>query len=543
MPDQSRRPIYVTGHRRPDTDTLMSAIAYAELMRRRDGADALAIRQGDVPPEAAFVLRRFDVPEPPLVTDLRLRVADVMHRHPICTREDATILEVARKLRENDIRSIPVIGDDRQLVGIVAVEDLAKVVLEGIDSESLGEEAVSVWVVVHALDGTLLAGDPTQLLRERVFIAGSSLARITSRVIPGCVIIVGDREDVQRAVLEAGAGALVVTGGVPVSEEVLRLARGKGAAVISVRRGSFETARLIDLTVPVRLIFTRDVHTVAPDTLVSEARHELAGRVRSLCVVDAEGRLLGLLTRSLLLEPEPNHVVLVDHSERAQSVEGIDEVRIEAVIDHHRIGDLQTAEPIHFLCEPVGCTSTLVAEMYRSAGLEPSPSIAGIMLSAILSDTLLYRSPTCTPRDRAAGDWLAGLAGVDAVEHGRAMLAAGEAAGAQTARDLLLKDFKELSLPTGRYGIGQTITANPELLRGRKAEVLEEMRRVLQEQGLVSVLLMVTDAVEQSSELWVVGDQARVAQAFGSSIRDHALPLPGVVSRKRQVVPKLARQG
>lgn len=533
-------PIYVLGHRNPDTDSICSAVGYARLLQLQDHSDAVAARQGDVRRETAYVLERFGEPAPMLVTDVRPRVADVMTTPATTAHLDSSLYEVWQTLQRRGVRAIPVVDDEGRLGGITGVEDFARGFVSGMDPDALDHVWLDLDNVVRALDGQVLNAAHNRTLRDRVMVGAMEIDSMLKRIEPDILLVIGDREDAQRAAIEFGVGALVVTGDHPVSEEIIALAREREVTVIAVRHHTYTTVQLIHMSTPVRHVMRTEVPTCQPDDLVDDVRETLrSGTARSLVVVDGDRTVLGLISRSNLLRAVRTQVVLVDHNERGQAVEGIEEADVIGVIDHHRVADFQTRTPPFMRLEPVGATSTIVAKLFDEAGIPVPGPIAGILLGGILADTLLFRGPTTTPEDRRAAAHLAEVAEVDMEELGTSILTLASDVSDRSAEELLTADFKEFTADDKRFGIGTIETTNGGAVLARRDEILAAMER-LRERGYASVLFAIIDILRERTTLLVAGYTEAAAAAFDVEPADaHTVELPGILSRKKHIVPLL----
>lgn len=546
--------VLVLGHRNPDTDSVCAAIGYAYLKnwqnrnRHQDGSEeikAVPGRLGTLNPETSFVLDYFGVPEPVLVPDVKLRVSDVMKQHFAEVGPQSSLFEVGRILRDTASKTICVVDAERHLLGIVTAGDVAKKYLSERAAPILGESPVWLHNLLVTLGGHCIntCDLSTGRFNGEVVIAALATETIRQRIRPGDIVLVGDRVDAQLAAIEAGAGCLIITGGYEAGREVQEAAASRGAWLISVPHDTYTTGRLISLSLPVATTMNKAVVTFHPDELVEEVKKRMAAhRHRSYPVVDDQNKLVGLISRGSLIEVTGKQVILVDHNEKSQAVEGLHEAEILEIVDHHRLGDVQTLTPVLFRNEPVGSTSTIVAGIYEEVGCPVPREIAGILMAAILSDTLLFKSPTCTARDRAVATRLAVLAGVDMMGFGAEMLRAGSSLKGMTPREILGEDFKEFRMGPYRVGISQVETMNMSEVEALKAALLQEMESLRQERGYVLMLLMVTDLLREGSEMYVVGRELGIAErAFGRTFRGNSAYLAGVMSRKKQVVPALAR--
>ena len=534
-----RRRIYVIGHKKPDTDSIVAAVAYAELLRRQGQDNVVAARQGDPWPETQYILDRFDVPLPVLVEDVRPCVSDVMTSKVVTADPNESVHQIGRRMRERRIRAIPLVDGGGYLQGLITVEDFSRLLFEEMDPAVLDRIPLGLDNLLATLGARLVVRAPAGRLRDKVMVGAMSVETMRERLEPDILLVVGDRPDAQRVAIEKGAAALVVPGGLPVDDEIVALAREKGVTIISSPHHTFTTARLLNVSMPVSSVMQTDVLTAHPDDLLDEVRPKLT-RERTLPVLGDDGRLVGIVSRSDLLHPTRHGVILVDHNERAQAVDGLEEAEILGIIDHHRIADVHTPSPIFFRNEVVGATSTIIARLYWESGIPIPPPVAGVLLGGILTDTVAFRSPTCTPRDREVGRHLAELSGVDLDEYAEEIFAVASDLTGRSLREVLTTDFKEFTVNNVRFGIGYMETTDRGQVDAVQDELVAEMQRLRADRGYAVMLFIVIDIRRDESEIFVAGQEEAVAEAFE---RDLALPhsfvLPGVVSRKKQVVPLL----
>jgi manganese-dependent inorganic pyrophosphatase len=531
--------IYVLGHKNPDTDAITSAVGYATLMHAQ-GQDAVAGRQGVLRPETAYILKRFGVEPPLLVTDVRPRVADIMTSPALTVHQDKSLYEVGQLMQRQGIRVVPVVDDGGLLCGVMGVEDFARSFIGGLDHDQLDHVHLHLDNVVRALDGRLLVHVPGRVLRDRVMVGAMEIDSMLGRLSPDILLVMGDREDAQRAAIEFGVGALVITGDNPVSEEILQLAREREVSVIAVSHHTFTTVRLIHLSTSVRHVMRRDVQTCEPDDPVDEVAEKLRRReARSLVVTDGEGHVVGFVSRTNLLRQVRRQVVLVDHNERAQSAEGIEDADVIGVIDHHRVADFQTRTPPFMRLEPVGATSTIVAKLFFERSVALSPSMAGVLLAGIVTDTLIFRGPTTTQEDVGVAERLAEIAGVDARELGEEIMRLASDVSGRSAEQLLQNDFKEFSVEGHDFGISVIETTDAESVLARRDDLLPAMRN-LRGRGYRSVIFSIVDVANERTTLLVEGHEDAVAETFGGEREDeNTIYLPGILSRKKDLVPQL----
>lgn len=534
-----RQPIYVVGHANPDTDSIVSAIAYAEFLRLQGNLDVAAARQGKVRSETGYVLDRFGLSPPPLVRDAYLRVSDVMTSPVEALPATASILRALDALRAADTPAIPLTNERGELAGVIALGDLGRLMFDGMGTLETDTIPVELPNVVAALEGTVLHESRDRKLRDKVTVGAMSVASIRSRVERDALLVLGDREDAQVAAIEGGVGALIVTGGYPVSPRVIALARERDVTIVSVQHHTFQTVRLLHMSIPASYLMNRTPQTCGPDDRVADIRPLLAS-YPMLPVVDEAGRTVGIVSRSDLLKPVRRRFILVDHNERGQSLPGLDEAEVLAIVDHHRVADVATSSPIVFRAEPVGCTCTIIAGLYREARVEIPAKVAGAMLAAIVSDTVLFRSPTATPRDREVAAALESRCGVSADDLAEAMFARASDLANRSARDVLEADFKEFTAGGRGFGIGSLDVTNLSALDPLVSELREAMESVRRQRGYSSVLLLVVDVIRARSRIYVEGREREAAAALGLALREGwYVNVERVVSRKKDVVPIL----
>ncbi len=536
------RPIYVIGHKNSDLDSVASAYAYARLLQLQGEEEAIAARNGELKPEVLFVLQRYQVETPEAIDDVYLQVRDVMRRGVICAYLDQPLLDAGQLLQEHDRRSMPVVDTENKVHGIIATEDFAKLFFNDLDPRSVNRVPLKRDNLVRALRGRVLV-EGRRTLGDRVIVGAMQAETMADYVEPGCLVVLGDRENAQIKAIESGAAALVVTGDLLVSARALTAAKKYGVMVISTAHHTFTAVRLINLSISVQDIMNRDFDYCRPEDPMSEVQRKLARR-RSLPVVDPEGALVGYLSRTDILNARPKRVVLVDHNEQSQAVDGIDESELLGIIDHHRIADVHTNKPIMFRADPVGCTGTIIAGLYHEAGVSIPREVAGLVLAGLLYDTLMLRSPTCTAKDERVAAELAQIAGEDIEQYGQEIFAAAAAdLNGRSAEALITADFKEFTVGDTKFAIGTVETASPATIEKRTPEILSAMQRISQERGYASLLFMLVDIINMECRLLIWGGEYAVAEVLGASLEadGHSVVVEGLVSRKKQLVPLLPR--
>jgi manganese-dependent inorganic pyrophosphatase len=531
----------VFGHRNPDNDSVCSAVAYAHLKNVTDAENVyVPARLGPVPPETAWVFERFGVDLPDEIAHVYTRVQDVMTERPASVNAEATMLEAGRLMREHGVRALPVLDGAGAVVGLVNESILAALYLDETDVRGFHGLPVTVGHVARALGGTVLAGDPVTQLSGGVLIGAMEPDTMVSHIRAGDMLILGDRRRSQPLALAAGVACLVVTGGAIPDVDVLALARERGAAVISTEHDTYGAARLVNLGHSVESLMDTAVLTVDPDTLLSEVAEDLVDSVhREAVVVDSSGALVGVLTRTNLARGLRRRVILVDHNELSQSAPGVEVAEVLEIVDHHRVGDVQTASPIMFMNLPVGSTGTIVAERYRELGVEPPVPMAGILLAALLTDTVLLKSPTATSLDRTVAEWLAARAGVEYTAFGLEMFKARSAGRAFSAEEAVRADLKEYRVGDATIAIGQVETVDTTSVMEHTDAVKAAMASLAQLRGYDLLILMVTDVMREGSEILATGRTRLAERALGINLANGTAWMPGVLSRKKQVAARM----
>jgi len=535
-------PIYVIGHKNSDLDSVASAYAYARLLQLQGEEQAIPARQGELKPEVRFVLERYQVEPPEALEDVYLQVRDVMRRGVISARVDQSLLEAGQLLQEHNRRSMPVVDSENKVQGIIAVEDFAKLFFNDLDPQSVNRVPLQRDNLVRVLRGRVLV-EGRRKLGNRVLVGAMQAETMADYIEPGCLVVLGDREDAQLTAIERGAAALVITGDLLVSERTIAAATKHGVMIISTAHHTFTAVRLINLSISTQNIMYREFVSCHPEDQMSEVQPALARR-RSLPVVDSAGKLVGYLSRTDLLNARPKRVILVDHNEQSQAVDGIEEAELLGIIDHHRIADVHTNKPIMFRADPVGCTGTIVTALYHEAGKAIPREVAGLLLAGLLYDTLILRSPTCTLRDERVAAELAAITGEDIEQFGQAIFTEAAAhLSERSAEDLLTADFKEFTVGDTRFAIGTVETASPATIEKRIPELLSTMRLLAQEHGYTSFLFMIVDIIHMRCHLLISGAERAVAEVLGVPLEadGHSLVVEDLVSRKKQLVPLLPR--
>jgi manganese-dependent inorganic pyrophosphatase len=533
--------IYVTGHRSPDTDSIAAAVGYAELKRRLDPrSHYVAARLGDVNAQTRWVLDRAEADEPEFLPHILLRACDVMReRFPTADHQEP-IRAVGLTMAREELELVPITDDDGALVGVMTERTLARrYIRESREATNLADAAARVSTIVDVLEGELVAGEDGEI-DGRVWVLAMDVGSLPPSIEEGDVVVVGDRPDAQRRALELGIALLITSNGTVPDDEVLELAREAGTTVISSPLDSYVTSRMVTLSQPCRALMNSDPLTVRADDLVDDIAEEI-GEVdyRAAVAVDDDQRPIGLVSHAELLGPQPRQVILVDHAEQAQSVPGVEHAEIVEILDHHHIGSIETHIPVMATFDPVGSTATLVIERFRQNGMEPTRPTAIMLLGAVLSDTVILNSPTTTDRDRAAASYLERVLEVDADEFGREMFEATSDVSEVDAEDLIGRDVKVYRVGGGKeVAIAQVETVGDALLE-RRDELIDAMDELREHRDYGFYALMITDIAAKGTKMLVSGDGLALERIFGEIEDDGTIDLPGVMSRKKQVAPKL----
>jgi manganese-dependent inorganic pyrophosphatase len=531
--------IYVTGHRNPDADAIASALGYAQLKGRLDPEnDYVAARLGRCNPQTTWLLRRSGAAAPEFLPHIMLRVSDVMQRAYRVSDRNTPLREAGRYMVEAGTELVPVVDEKGALMGVVTERTLARRYIRESRETSILEAPTFVHAVVEVLDGELIVGENCQL-KGRVWVHAMDI-NSPSGIAPGDIVVTGNRSDSQRLALERGAGLLVTSNGAQPQEEVVGLASAHGAAIIVSPLDTYVSARMISLAAPCHAFMEEEPLTAAADFLVADIAEQVKEtHYGAAVIVDSSRKPVGLLTRSDLVAPRPRRVILVDHAEQAQSVAGVEQAEIVEILDHHHVGSIETRIPVMATFDPVGSTSTLVIERFRQSGMEPTPEVAAMLLGAILSDTIILNSVTTTERDRNVVSYLERVLALDANELGREMFEATADVSEVPAEEIISRDAKEYQVGSGQMICIAQVEVVGKGLLDRSAELLDAMRRAREEQGLALFALMITDVLSKGTDLLVAGNVGGVARTFAADAQDSRIELPGVMSRKRQVAPKL----
>ena len=538
------KPVIVIGHKTPDTDSICSAIAYARLKHILTGLEYMPCRAGEVNAETQYVLGRFGTEAPKYLDSLQPRLSDVQYRDVAGIRAEISLRRAWQYMNENNIQTIPVVDAENTLQGILTLSDIARFYMEDQDANALAEAQTSYRNLVDVLNGEIIVGSAeNHISKGRVVVAAANPDVMEEYIGENDMVILGNRYESQLCSIEMKAGCIIIGLGAKVSHTIQKLAEESGCTVIATPLDTYTCSRVINQAVPVSHIMrTSGLVTFQCDSPVDEVKATVAKRrIRYYPILDDAGKYVGMISQRNLLDMEKQQVILVDHNERDQAVDGIRMAEITEIIDHHRIDAVETSGPIYFRNQPLGCTATIIAQMYAEHQAPIDPATAGLLCSAILSDTLMFRSPTCTTLDRQTAQQLAETAGIDVEDHATAMFGAGSQLVSRSTDELYHLDYKYYKIKDKRIAVSQITSVSQEELAALRPRMLSYMQSCLPTSGLSMLFAMLTNIVDESTELLFVGVGAAdaVRAAFRREPEALAVHLPGVVSRKKQLVSPL----
>lgn len=532
--------VFVIGHKNPDTDSICSAIAYAALKNKTDDGVFVPKRAGEVNNETKYVLDFFDVETPEFIGHVGTQVKDVEIKPTPSLNEGISLKNAWNKMRDLRESTMPIVNDG-VLEGIISVKDIATANMDIYETRILAISHTKYTNVLDAIDGTMIVGDSEEeITKGKILIGAANPDLLENYVEDGDMLLTGNRFENQLCGIEMNAGCIVVCTGAPISKTIQKLAKENNCKIISTPHDTLMVARLISQSAPVRYFMKKDhLITFSREDFISDIRDTLAKiRHRDFPVLDRDGKYCGMLSRRSLLNMDNKKIILVDHNEKGQAVDGIDEAEILEIIDHHRLGSMETALPVFFRNQPVGCTGTIIYDLYQENNVEVDKKIAGLLCSAIISDTLMFRSPTCTPKDKKAAEELAKIAGIEIQEHAEKMFRAGSSLADKTPEEIFYQDFKKFSGNDKNFGAGQISSMDKTELEQLRPKIAAYMEGAVKEGEMLFFLL--TNILTESSDLVFAGEGAKelVKTAFGEP-EENWVHVPGLVSRKKQFVPSV----
>ena len=544
--DNNVQKVVVIGHTNPDTDSICAAIAYAELKNRTSDLVCEPRRAGKLNAETGYVLQRFGVPVPRMCTDVNPKVRNVDYRRIDGISRDTSMRAAWEIMRDQQIDTLAVVDDTRELEGLITVKGIAMADMDVFDNRVLAKSRTTYRNILSTLNGTMLVGSEDGVCdeRARVIIGAASPELLENTIQSGDIVILSNRYESQLCAIEMEASLIIVCQGAKVGKTIVKLAEENGVAIMSVPCDTYAAGKLISQCAPIGYFMdTEDLLKFTLLTTVDDAIGVMAKvRHRYFPILDEEGKYCGMLSRRNILSLQKRRIILVDHNESTQAVEGFEQSEILEIIDHHRIGSLETAGPVYFRNQPVGSTCTIIAQMYQEAAVDIPVPIAGLMLSAILSDTLKFSSPTCTPLDRRVAETLAQIAGVDIDRYAGEMFEAGERLDGKSAEDVFMQDFKIFMCGDARFGVAQGNFLTRSNLDAARKLLEDYLPEALVRQNVEDVYVLLTDIQASESVAICCGTHAaRILQdAFDAApAADGTTLLPGVVSRKKQFIPKV----
>ena len=554
MAEKKEKIIYISGHRNPDTDSICSAMALADLKNKisaRQVADEhadrvvyKAVRAGHLNQETRYVMKAFDVTAPTYMRDARTQIKDIFDDKTQSVSGNISLRQAWKTMRAVKKATLAITDSKGHLEGLISTGDIAKSYMAVFDNCILAQAHTPYVNIIDTVEGELLAGDAKQCVTSgKVVISTANTEIIKDHIDAGDVVILGNRYEAQLCALEQHAAVIIVCDGAPVSRTIRKIAGDNGCAVISTAYDTYAVARLINQSLPVSYFMTKENLVVFKENSYVDDIKDIMmkERIRDFPVVTEDDCYAGMISRRNLIDMNKKKFILVDHNEADQAINGIEETEIVEIIDHHKLGTIETIKPVNVRNQPVGCTATIIYQMYIENDIEISKTVAGLLCSAIISDTLLFRSPTCTMVDQAAAEALARIAGIDMEEHAKEMFNAGSNLRGKSVEEICFQDFKVFNVKDIMFGVGQITSMNQDELdevKGRLIPYLEEARKT---QGLHMLYLMMTNILEESTELLCCGENAKeqVLEAFELPGDTEKILLKGVVSRKKQMIPVL----
>lgn len=535
--------VYITGHKNPDSDSICAALAYAEYKNGTGEVNAIPVRLGELNRETKFILDYFGVDVPHYIETVRQSVEDLDFDIIAPVSPDISLRMALNLMKMNNLHSLPVADENDQIVGIATISDIIQSYIDVWDNAILGKSGTSIDNIIDTLSATpITIPEEIRAFTGKVLVLAMEPNSVIDYIEDNDIAICGDRKDVQEIAIRTNISLLIVTGNSQIDEDIIKAGKERGITIISTPYDTFTTSRLITQSVPLSYAMTKENLIVfSLDDLVDDVKVKMSQtRYRSYPVLDDENKVIGLISRYHLISSMKKKVILVDHNERSQSVDGLEECEILEIIDHHRVADVFTGNPIYFRNEPVGSTSTIIASIMFENGRRPSKKTAGLLAAAIISDTLLFKSPTSTNVDRMILERLARIADLDTEKFAVEMFKAGTSLVGKTPQELLAQDLKVFTVNEEKIGIAQVYTMDPASLGEMKADLLNLMEERAKEYNYSIFILMLTDIFEQSSEMVVVGHNKNlIAKAFGKTLENNSFFAPGIVSRKKQVVPPI----
>ncbi len=541
---ERKRPVFVIGHKNPDTDSICSALAYADLKRRLTGEDYIAARAGNLNEETQYIVERFGITPPVFLKDVGTQVRDIEIRETPGVSEHISLKKAWTLMKDLNVVTLPITDENNFLIGLINIGDITKSYMEGYDSRILSNAHTKYRNIIETLEAEMIVGDPEEYFTQgKVLIAAANPDLMENYIEPHDLVILGNRYESQLCAIEMNADCIIVCEGASVSMTIKKLAEERNCVIISTPHDTYTVARLMNQSMPISYFMKRNgLTTFHMDDFTDQIKEVMAKkRYRDFPILGHDGSYVGMISRRNLLNSARKQVIMVDHNEKSQAVDGIENAEILEIIDHHRLRSVETISPVFFRNQPLGCTATIVYQMYQEAGIELDKQTATLLCCAIISDTLMYRSPTCTAVDKAAAEELAKIAGINVEELAGDMFRAGSNLSSKETAEIFEQDFKTFAMNDITFGVGQVNSMNQEELVELKQRLYPYMEEQLNQSGLQMLFFMLTDIVQESTELLYVGGDAQelIRDAMGVEPDGNSFILKGVVSRKKQLIPAI----
>nr|WP_314633409.1 putative manganese-dependent inorganic diphosphatase [uncultured Oribacterium sp.] len=561
IPHNTERPVLITGHKNPDTDSICAAISYSRLKNKINKTDRyIPCRAGNPNAETSFVLEHFKVDAPLLLDNVKTQVSDIAYRKTPGVSKNMSLKQAYQMMRDGHVVTLPAVNQNGILEGLITMSDIAKSYMNVYDSAIISTAETPFKNILETLEATLITGDANRNCQDgKVLIAAANPEMMNYYIEPHDIVILGNRAESQLSALDNGADCIIICEGANASPTIKALAEQNGMIIMVTSYDAYTAARLINQSIPISFFMTKEgILSFEEEDTVDEIKDVMAKkRHRDFPVISKDGRYLGMLSRRNLLGASGKQVIMVDHNELGQALDGMENAEILEIIDHHRLGTIQTLGPVYFRNQPLGCTSTIVYLMYQENKVEIDPQTAGLMMSAIISDTLLFRSPTCTKTDEMAGRALAEIAGVDIEKYAMEMFSAASDLKQKTDREIFYQDFKTFTAGDIHFGVSQVSSLNEEELLSIKPRLFHFAKEALGEENLDMSFVMLTNILKQDTLLLAVGHRADtlIQNAFllepkkesfdfsGEEVEGFTAVLENVVSRKKQLIPPLSLYG
>ena len=552
MATEGLKKTLVLGHRNPDTDSICSAICYAGFKHQLTGENYEPCRAGNVNPETQYVLDYFKLKAPRLVENVKTQVKDIEIRKTKGVSRGISLKNAWGLMQENNVVTLPCVTEEGLLEGVITIGDITKSYMNLYDSSIISKACTKYANILDTLEGSMVVGDSEAYFdRGKVLIAAANPDLMENYIEKHDLVILGNRYESQLCAIEMEAGCIIVCEGAGVSLTIRKLAQERGCAVITTPYDTYTTARLINQSMPISYFMTKEnIIEFSEEDYLDDIREIMASkRHRDFPILDSDGKYIGMISRRNLLGAKGKSIILVDHNEKSQAVEGMESADIREIIDHHRLGTVETMSPVFFRNQPLGCTATIIYQMYQENHMEIDKTTAGLLCSAIISDTLLFRSPTCTPIDKAAGLALAQIAGLDIEKYAIDMFSAGSNLKGKSDGDIFYQDFKRFTVGNSVFGIGQITSLNAVELKDLRTRMSAYTEKEREQHEIDMMFFMLTNILTESTDLICTGQGAEQLIANAFHVKDEDMEnvsgqtgivkLPGVVSRKKQLAPQI----